>query len=66
MCLHPDCPAPLLFADPPAAATPAQHAGPGILEIKCPFNKGSPQTALPPQRPQWYYMPQVLPMAPNP
>ena len=33
--------------------------GPGVLEIKCPFNRGTPQNAAPPKLPQWYYMPQV-------
>lgn len=33
--------------------------GPGVLEIKCPFNKGSPGSATPPKLAQWYYMPQV-------
>ncbi|KAG7666608.1 hypothetical protein NADE_003593 [Nannochloris sp. 'desiccata'] len=33
--------------------------GPGILEIKCPYNKGHPEVAVPPQRAIWYYMPQL-------
>ncbi len=33
--------------------------GPGVLEIKCPFNKGDPNRAAPPKMAQWYYMPQV-------
>jgi putative phage-type endonuclease len=33
--------------------------GPGILEIKCPYNKGHPELAVPPQRAIWYYMPQL-------
>ncbi|KAL3163183.1 hypothetical protein ABBQ32_009589 [Trebouxia sp. C0010 RCD-2024] len=33
--------------------------GPGVLEIKCPFNKGDPNSAAPPKLAQWYYMPQV-------
>lgn len=33
--------------------------GPGILEIKCPFNRGDPNSAAPPKLAQWYYMPQV-------
>eukprot|EP00887_Chlorella_sp_A99_P003016 scaffold9.g3016.t1 len=40
--------------------------GAGILEIKCPFNKGSPHLARPPQHAIWYYMPQAsggLPIA---
>ncbi len=32
---------------------------PGILEIKCPYNKGSPELAEPPKRAIWYYMPQI-------
>ena len=33
--------------------------GPGVLEIKCPFNRGDPNSAAPPKLAQWYYMPQV-------
>jgi hypothetical protein len=33
--------------------------GPGVLEIKCPFNKGDPNRAAPLKMAQWYYMPQV-------
>ena len=33
--------------------------GPGILEIKCPYNKGRPEEAVPPHRAIWYYMPQL-------
>ena len=33
--------------------------GAGVVEIKCPFNKGDPNSATPPKLPQWYYMPQV-------
>ena len=33
--------------------------GAGVLEIKCPFNRGEPNMATPPKLPQWYYMPQV-------
>eukprot|EP00889_Picochlorum_renovo_P006072 jgi/Picre1/33102/NNA_008428.t1 len=33
--------------------------GPGILEIKCPYNKGHPELATPPNRAIWYYMPQI-------
>jgi len=33
--------------------------GPGILEIKCPYNKGRPDLASPPDRAIWYYMPQL-------
>ena len=35
------------------------YGTPGILEIKCPFNKGAPELAEPPQRAIWYYMPQI-------
>ena len=41
-----------------AAPRPAVH-GPGILEIKCPYNKGRPDLAEPPSRAIWYYMPQL-------
>ena len=34
-------------------------AGAGVLEIKCPFNRGNPLAATPPREPAWYYMPQV-------
>jgi hypothetical protein len=34
-------------------------SGPGVLEIKCPFNRGRPTAAAPPKQPPWYYMPQV-------
>lgn len=51
---------------PPGAAAhvaagrgPVAGAGRGILEIKCPFNKGQPGGAAPPQHATWYYMPQV-------
>ena len=37
----------------------ALGSGPGILEIKCPFNKGRPELAVPPSRAIWYYMPQM-------
>lgn len=33
--------------------------GAGVLEVKCPFNKGRPELAVPPQHAIWYYMPQV-------
>lgn len=33
---------------------PPPLQGPGILEIKCPYNGGSPETARPPKRPQWW------------
>lgn len=32
---------------------------PGILEIKCPYNKGAPELGEPPKRAIWYYMPQI-------
>ena len=34
--------------------------GPGVLEIKCPFNRGQPESASVPSLPPWYYMPQVM------
>jgi len=37
----------------------AQQYGPGILEIKCPYNKGHPELAKPPTKAIWYYMPQI-------
>lgn len=33
--------------------------GGGILEVKCPYNKGKPETALPWSTMPFYYMPQV-------
>lgn len=33
--------------------------GGGILEVKCPYNKGKPETGLPWSRMPFYYMPQV-------
>jgi putative phage-type endonuclease len=33
--------------------------GAGILEIKCPFNKGRPEEAAPPEHAIWYYIPQL-------
>lgn len=41
------------------APTTVLGPGPGILEIKCPFNKGRPELAVPPARAIWYYMPQM-------
>lgn len=38
---------------------PLAGPGRGILEIKCPHNKGQPELAVPPQHATWYYMPQV-------
>ena len=37
----------------------AGEISPGVLEIKCPFNRGRPTAAAPPKQPPWYYMPQV-------
>ena len=37
----------------------APGEGPGILEIKCPFNKGNTATARPYDHAPFYYMPQV-------
>ena len=37
----------------------AAGEGPGVLEIKCPYNRGRPQEGTPPAQPPWYYMPQV-------
>ena len=45
-----------------SAASPdalAAGMGPGVLEIKCPFNRGQPESASVPSLPPWYYMPQV-------
>lgn len=36
-----------------------QSKGPGVLEIKCPYNKGRPDLAEPPTKAIWYYMPQI-------
>ena len=33
--------------------------GPGVLEIKCPINRGRPQEGRPPPQFHWYYVPQV-------
>jgi hypothetical protein len=38
---------------------PLAGPGRGILEIKCPHNRGQPELAVPPQHATWYYMPQV-------
>ena len=38
---------------------PPQGQGAGVLEIKCPFNKGEPTKAKPYKQAPWYYMPQV-------
>ena len=44
----------------------ARGGGGGVLEVKCPFNRGSPREARPPHAAQWYYMAQVKPQALNP
>ena len=41
------------LVEAPGAATP------GLVEIKCPFNRGRPDLAVPPEHAIWYYMPQV-------
>ena len=38
---------------------PATGVPPGVLEIKCPWNKGDPVGAKPYPRAPWYYVPQV-------
>lgn len=38
---------------------PPRGDGPGILEVKCPFNWGKPLEAQAPTFPKYYYMPQV-------
>ena len=45
----------------PGAADVDPHTGmpPGVLEIKCPWNKGDPIGAKPYPRAPWYYVPQV-------
>jgi putative phage-type endonuclease len=43
----------------PSSSKSSLGQGPGILEIKCPYNKGRPELAVPPQRAIWYYMPQL-------
>lgn len=53
------------FARAASSTAASSFQGPGILEVKCPFNKGSPETAAPPRQPQWYYMPQVRTEMPN-
>lgn len=39
--------------------SPESLNGPGILEIKCPYNRGHPEHAAPPSKAIWYYMPQL-------
>ncbi|KAL4570129.1 hypothetical protein LXL04_025780 [Taraxacum kok-saghyz] len=34
-------------------------SNPGILEVKCPYNKGKPETAVPWNSMPFYYMPQI-------
>lgn len=46
-------------ADTEGAALITGGEGPGILEVKCPFNRGRPQTAKPYPVAPYYYMPQV-------
>lgn len=36
-----------------------EDCSPGVLEIKCPWNKGRPESARPYPNVPWYYMPQV-------
>jgi len=38
---------------------PPRGEGPGVLEIKCPYNKGRPEAARPYTAAPWYYMAQV-------
>ncbi|XP_020588287.1 uncharacterized protein LOC110030076 isoform X2 [Phalaenopsis equestris] len=40
-------------------ASPDGLVGAGILEVKCPYNKGKPELGLPWQAVPYYYMPQV-------
>ena len=37
----------------------ASSSPPGVLEIKCPWNKGDPLNAVPYPRVPWYYVPQA-------
>lgn len=46
-------------AAPVRGAGPLAGPGRGILEIKCPYNRGQPELAVPPPHAIWYYMPQV-------
>lgn len=45
---------------PVRGAGPLMGPGRGILEIKCPYNRGQPELAVPPPHAIWYYMPQVM------
>ncbi len=53
----------LMFAEKPSTRGQLQRLpaeeGPGILEIKCPYNKGNTTTARPYPEAPFYYMPQV-------
>ena len=44
---------------PSAYRRPPRGIGPGVLEIKCPHNKGNPLKAKPYPSAPWYYMPQA-------
>eukprot|EP00191_Tetraselmis_sp_GSL018_P020601 CAMPEP_0177584406 /NCGR_PEP_ID=MMETSP0419_2-20121207/3875_1 /TAXON_ID=582737 /ORGANISM="Tetraselmis sp., Strain GSL018" /LENGTH=456 /DNA_ID=CAMNT_0019073935 /DNA_START=119 /DNA_END=1491 /DNA_ORIENTATION=- len=49
-------------ASPDGLVSPSPNHGlssPGVLEIKCPFNKGNPHSAVPYPVVPFYYMPQV-------
>jgi uracil-DNA glycosylase len=46
-------------AGPGAGAEGSAEMPPGVLEIKCPFNKGKPLAAKPYPNVPWYYVPQV-------
>jgi uracil-DNA glycosylase len=50
-----------LGASPDGLIAPPAAGGhtPGVLEIKCPWNKGRPESATPYPGVPWYYMPQV-------
>ena len=48
-----------ISADAASSDALAAGMGPGVLEIKCPFNRGQPESASVPSLPPWYYMPQV-------
>ena len=48
-----------LGASPDGLVDCPRSTDPGLLEVKCPFNKGRPEGARPWQEPPWYYMPQV-------
>lgn len=46
-------------ASPDGLVEAPGDATPGLVEIKCPFNRGRPDLAVPPEHAIWYYMPQV-------